>query len=75
MEGIRRALVLGLVLIAGTAIKQVPSVGPQTHTYSMALFGFSGSSYNPTNTETYKTHSFIYLHSRIMNIIPDHKNT
>ena len=29
MEGIRRALVLGLVLIAGTAIEQAPFVGPQ----------------------------------------------
>ena len=28
MEGIRRALVIGLVLIAGTAIEQAPSVGP-----------------------------------------------
>ena len=28
MECIRRALVLGLVLIAGTAIEQAPSVGP-----------------------------------------------
>ena len=28
MEGIRRALVLGLVLIAGTAVEQVPSVDP-----------------------------------------------
>ena len=28
MNGIRRALVLGLVLIAGTAIEQAPSVGP-----------------------------------------------
>ena len=27
MEGIRRTLVLGLVLIAGTAIEQAPSVG------------------------------------------------
>ena len=27
VEGIRRALVLGLVLIAGTAIEQAPSVG------------------------------------------------
>ena len=27
--GIRRALVLGLVLIAGTAIEQARSVGPQ----------------------------------------------
>ena len=29
MEGIRRALVLGLVLIAGTAIEHAPSVGLQ----------------------------------------------
>ena len=29
MEGIRRALVLGLVLIAGTAMEQAHSVGPQ----------------------------------------------
>ena len=28
MEGIRRVLVLGLVLIAGTAIEEAPSVGP-----------------------------------------------
>ena len=28
VEGIRRALVLGLVLIAGTAIEYAPSVGP-----------------------------------------------
>ena len=28
VEGIRRALVLCLVLIAGTAIEQAPSVGP-----------------------------------------------
>ena len=28
VEGIRRALVLGLVLIAGTVIEQAPSVGP-----------------------------------------------
>ena len=28
VEGIRRALALGLVLIAGTAIEQAPSVGP-----------------------------------------------
>ena len=27
MEGIRRTLVLGLVLIAGTTIEQAPSVG------------------------------------------------
>ena len=29
VAGIRRALVLGLVLIAGTAIEQVPSIGPK----------------------------------------------
>ena len=29
MKGIRRALVLGLVLIAGTVIGQAPSVGPR----------------------------------------------
>ena len=29
VEGICRALVLGLVLIAGTAIEQAPSVGPR----------------------------------------------
>ena len=29
MEGIRRVLVLGLVLIAGTAIEQAPSVSIQ----------------------------------------------
>ena len=28
VEGIRRALVLGLVLIAGTTIDRAPSVGP-----------------------------------------------
>ena len=28
MEGFRRALLLGLVLRAGTAIEQAPSVGP-----------------------------------------------
>ena len=28
VEGIRRALVLGLVLIAGTAIEQVPTLSP-----------------------------------------------
>ena len=28
MEGIRRTLVLALVLIAGTAIEHAPSVGP-----------------------------------------------
>ena len=28
VEGIHRALVLGLVLTAGTAIEQAPSVGP-----------------------------------------------
>ena len=28
VEGIRRELVLGLVLITGTAIEQAPSVGP-----------------------------------------------
>ena len=28
VEGIRRVLVLGLVLIAGTAIEKAPSVGP-----------------------------------------------
>ena len=31
VEGIRRALVLGLVLIAGTAIEQAPSVGHPKH--------------------------------------------
>ena len=30
MEDIRRALVLGLVLIAGTAIEQAPFVGPRS---------------------------------------------
>ena len=29
VEGIRRALVLGLVLIAGTAIEHAPSIGPR----------------------------------------------
>ena len=29
VEGIHRVLVLGLVLIAGTAIEQAPSVGPR----------------------------------------------
>ena len=29
MEGIRRALVIGLVLIVGTVIEQAPTVGPQ----------------------------------------------
>ena len=32
VEGIRRALVLGLVLIAGTTIEQAPSVGLPAHT-------------------------------------------
>ena len=31
VQGIRRALVLGLVLIADTAIEQAPSVGPLIH--------------------------------------------
>ena len=31
MEGIHRALVLGLVLISGTAIEQALSVGPQVY--------------------------------------------
>ena len=34
MEGIRRPLVLGLVLIAGTAIDQAPSIGPLLLQYS-----------------------------------------
>ena len=33
MEGIRRALVLGLVLIAGTAIEQAPSVGALVYVF------------------------------------------
>ena len=37
MEGIRRALVLCLVLIAGTAIEQAPSVGP----HSSLVFPFT----------------------------------
>ena len=36
LEGIRRALVLGLLLIAGTAIEQAPSVGPGRVTSSLA---------------------------------------
>ena len=32
VEGIRRALFLGLVLIAGTTIEQTHSVGPPPHT-------------------------------------------
>ena len=36
MEGIRRVLVLGLVLIVGTAIEQAPSVGLHgTHIHPM----------------------------------------
>ena len=37
VEGIRRALVLGLVLIAGTAIEQAPSVGPPSVVLIKAL--------------------------------------
>ena len=36
VEGIRRALVLGLLLIAGTAIELAPSVGPR-HYYHHAV--------------------------------------
>ena len=41
MEGIRRALVLCLVLIAGTAIEQAPSVGP----HSSLVFPFTEEEY------------------------------
>ena len=37
MEGIRSILVQGLVLIAGTDIDQVPSVGPHAISYSVDL--------------------------------------
>ena len=36
MEGIRRALVLGLVLIVGPAIEQDPSIGPHEKVSSCA---------------------------------------
>ena len=39
-EGIRRALALGLELIAGTAIEQAPSVGP----LSIRVFAYIGYS-------------------------------
>ena len=38
MEGIRRALVLGLVLFSGTAIEQAPSAGPQYYYSSKKSF-------------------------------------
>ena len=37
MEGIRGALVIGLVLIAGTAIEQTPTVSPQLPSSSNGL--------------------------------------
>ena len=37
VEGIRRALVLGLVLIAGTPIEQAPSIGP-LHSLVVSLY-------------------------------------
>ena len=37
VEGIHRALVLGLVLIAGTSIEQAPSVGPLYLDFSNAF--------------------------------------
>ena len=42
-EGIRRALVLCLVLIAGTAIEKTPSVRPHLQTSSVALTAFRGA--------------------------------
>ena len=42
MEGIRRALVLGLVLIAGTAIEQDPSVGPNVVVSQLFPYIFRG---------------------------------
>ena len=39
MEVICRALVLGLVLIAGTAIEQAPSVGPRCITFLQVIEG------------------------------------
>ena len=46
MECIHRALVLGLVLIAGTAIEQAPSVGPLLvcHQYDVCV-NYVGSVY------------------------------
>ena len=38
MEGIRRELVLGLVLIVGTAIEQAPSVDPLHSIASQRMF-------------------------------------
>ena len=40
MEGIRRALVLGPVLIAGTVIEHAPSVGPLCILISLAILVF-----------------------------------
>ena len=37
MEGIRRALVLGLVLIEETAIEQAPSVGPLFSSFILSI--------------------------------------
>ena len=37
MEDIRRALVLGLVLIAGTAMEQAHFVGPLKNTWSIVI--------------------------------------
>ena len=37
MEGIRRALFLGLLLIAVTAIEQAPSVGPHPSSVSFSV--------------------------------------
>ena len=41
MESIRRALVLGLVLKAGTAIEQAPSVGPLKHIVPCIVYLYS----------------------------------
>ena len=43
MEGIRRALVLGLVLIAGPAIEQAPSVGPRMDKLSGCILRYQMS--------------------------------
>ena len=73
MEGIRRALVLGLVFIAGTAIEQAPSVGGLI-TYSRDNITFTTtdipSTINTHNTELQmvKVHINNTKHIRIANI-------
>ena len=62
MEGIRRALVLDLVFIAGTAIEQTTSVGPHNYRIVVSTHSIDPYLWGESNNPAFGPRASLSLH-------------